>query len=492
MMNSQLPNILWICCDQQRHDSIAGLGNPFLKTPNIDKLMDEGTTFLRAYTQCPVCTPSRASFLTGRYPRTTRVLRNGNEYFPPDETLVTKLFSNYGYDGGLVGKLHLSAAEGMVEVRPDDGYRFFEWSEHPHDDWEEGHDYQEWLKEKGIRWEERYPLGDGKNQSSEGNAWKEALPPDKGGMEAEYHQTTWAFERARAFIEEERGGRPWLLSINIFDPHPPFDPPIEFRKRFDPEAMPLPLWREGELDGKPPIHREDYLKGSQGGTGPCSSRKKDDEKRQLIADYYAQIELIDENVGKILHYLEKTGQRENTILVYHSDHGEMLGDHGLYWKGAYVYEQLIHVPMIFSWPGRIRSGFKSNALVELVDIAPTLLELAGFEVPYYMQGKSLAPILRGSGEMDFHKDHIYCEYYNAMVGVHDRYISIYFDGRIKIAVHHGEEMGELYDLEKDPCEFENLWDNCGYEKCKWEYMKKCFDSAIMANMDPKPRVIRYF
>ncbi|MGI6777360.1 MAG: sulfatase [Acetivibrionales bacterium] len=491
-MKKQLPNILWICCDQQRYNSISGLGNPFLKTPNIDRLIDEGTAFLRAYTQCPVCTPSRASFLTGRYPRTTRVLRNGNEYFPPDETLVTKLFANYGYDCGLVGKLHLSAAEGMVEVRPDDGYRFFEWSEHPHDDWEEGHDYQKWLKNKGIIWDEHYPLGNGKNQSSEGNAWKESLPEGKGGIEAEYHQTTWAFERAMAFIDEARGNKPWLMSINIFDPHPPFDPPLEYRKRFDIDNMPLPLWKEGELDNKPFIQKEDYLKGSQGGTGPCCSTKSDKEKKQLIADYYAQIELIDDNVGKILKHLEETGQRDNTIILYHSDHGEMLGDHGLYWKGAYVYEQLIHVPMIFSWPGKITNNLKSNALVELVDIAPTLLELAGFEVPFYMQGKSLAPILTGAASPDFHKDHIYCEYYNAMEGVHDRHISVYFDGRIKIAVHHNEEVGELYDLENDPNEFYNLWDNPDYEKCKLEYMKKCFDSTIMANMDPKPRVIRYF
>ena len=491
-MNSKKPNILWICADQQRHNTISSLGNKLIKTPALDRLAREGTAFTRAYTQCPVCTPSRACFLTGRYPKTTRVLRNGNEYFPPDEVLVTKIFSDYGYDCGLVGKLHLSAAEGMVEVRPDDGYRFFEWSEHPHDDWETGHDYQKWLKAKGINWDEHYPLGNGRNQASGENAWKAALPPGKGGIEAEYHQAAWAFERAMAFIGEDRGGKPWLMSINIFDPHPPFDPPLSYRNRIDASKMPLPLWQDGELENKPLIQMQDYLNGSQGGTGPCCSKKDDMEKRQLVADYYAQIELIDDQVASMVRFLEETGQRDNTIILYHSDHGEMLGDHGLYWKGAYVYEQLLHVPMIFSWPGHIRENLQANALVELVDIAPTLLELCGFDIPFHMQGKSLEPILTEKAGPGYHKDHIYSEYYNAMLGVHDRYISIYFDGRYKIAVHHNEEPGEFYDLETDPDEFVNLWDNPSCEKLKLKYMKKCFDSTVMASMDPKPRVIRYF
>ncbi len=115
-----------------------------------------------------------------------------------------------------------------------------------------------------------------------------------------------------------------------------------------------------------------------------------------------------------------------------------------------MYEQLLNVPVILSWPGHIPAGLKVDALTELVDLAPTLLELAGLEVPYYMQGRSLAPILTGGADPSVHKDHIYCEYYHAMKGVHDRYISIYFDGRHKIAVHHGEDMGELYDLKEDP------------------------------------------
>ena len=488
------PNILWICADQQRYDSIRALGNRYINTPVLDGLIEGGASLTRAYTQCPVCTPSRACFLTGRYPRTARVVRNGIEYFPPDEKLVTRLFADAGYDCGLIGKLHLSAAEGMVEVRPDDGYRFFEWSEHPHDDWETGHAYQDWLKAKGVEWSEHYCLGDGKNQSSKtNNGWKEAVPEGLGGIESEYSQTTWAFERARAFIEQPRAeGQPWLLSVNIFDPHPPYDPPKTYRDRLDASRIDAPLFREGELDDKPPIQKEDYLYGSQGGTGPCYAALSEKSRRQMIADYLAQVLQIDDRLGELIGLLRASGRLEDTIVVYHSDHGEMNGDHGLYWKGAYVYEQLLHVPVIFSWPGYIPAGVKVDALTELVDLAPTLLELAGLEVPCYMQGRSLAPILLGKASPHEHKRQIYSEYYCAMRGVHNRYISICFDGRYKIAVHHGEEPGELYDLEADPNEFENLWNRAELVPLKLEMLKKCFDSTVLANLDPKPRVIRYF
>lgn len=486
------PNILWICADQQRHNTIHALGNDYIHTPTLDALAEHGCAFLNTYTQSPVCTPSRACFLTGRYPKTTRVNRNGNEYFPADEVLVTKIFADAGYDCGLVGKLHLSAAEGMVEVRPDDGYRFFEWSEHPHDDWESGHAYQDWLKERGINWDDYYCLGNGRNQSSKDNAWKNIMPVGKGGMISKYHQTTWAFERAAHFICGPHEGKPWLLSVNIFDPHPPYDPPKEYRDKLDAAQMPLPLWKEGELEGKPAYYRTDYEEGSQGGTGPCAKTFSDDTKRQLVADYYAQIEHIDARLRELLDTLEAAGQLENTIILYHSDHGEMCGDHGLYWKGAYSYEELLHVPMMFAWKGHIRENLRSTALVELVDIAPTLLELAGLPVPYYMQGKSLAPILTGTADPSFHKPAVHSEYYYAMPGIHPYYISIYFDGRYKMAVHHNEEISEFYDLKNDPCEYENLWGKPEYAALQMEYLKKCFDLTAMNTMDPKPPAIRYF
>ena len=132
-MPGKKPNILWICTDQQRYDTIHALGNQNIRTPNLDGLIDEGVGFLNAYSQSPLCTPSRASFLTGCYPSTLHVNRNGNDYFPEAaaDRLITRTLTDIGYDCGMSGKLHLSAAQGRVEIRPNDGYRFYKWSHHP-------------------------------------------------------------------------------------------------------------------------------------------------------------------------------------------------------------------------------------------------------------------------------------------------------------------------------------------------------------------------
>ena len=248
--------------------------------------------------------------------------------------------------------------------------------------------------------------------------------------------------------------------------------------------MQLPLWKEGELENKPPHQQRDFYIGGQEGQAEPFPELTDYEKREHFRDYYAEIELVDNQFGRLMDYLDKIGERENTVVIYMSDHGEMNGDHGLYWKGAYFYEALTHVPLIISCPSRILQNVKSNALVELVDLAPTLMELAGYEVPYFMQGKSLVPILTGTADKDHHKDSVYSEFYHCLKGTHeDIYATMYFDGRYKIVNYHGKEFGELYDLENDPCEFDNLWNKESYQVLKHELIKKNFDSAIMKNMD---------
>jgi len=477
-------NVIWFCTDQQRYDTISCLGNKYIKTPNLDRLIASGVAFTRAYTQSPVCTPSRASFLTGRYPRTTGVCFNGNDDFPKDEVLVTKLMHDNGYTCGLTGKLHLTGAQGRMERRTDDGYTFMKWSHHPHDDWDEGiNHYQDWLKSKGIKWEEHY-----KGRYLSMNSWPPVQAPGFSGkeigIEAEYHQTTWCVEEAINFIEQNIDGK-WMVCINPFDPHPPLDPPQEYKDRLNCNDMPLPLWKEGELDNKPPFQMHDYLYGGQNGATESIIGLTEDDKRERFRDYYAMIELIDDQLGRLIDYIEAKGLRENTLIIFHSDHGEMNGDHGLYWKGPYFYEALVHVPLIFSCPGVIKSGIISNALVELVDIAPTILELAGLEVPCYMQGKSIAPILTGKADPSFHKEAVYCEYYRSMKDCHEVDATMYFDGRFKLVVYHGCDYGELYDLVKDPNEYDNMWDNVEYRSVKFELIKRSFDHAILCNRDNK-------
>ena len=200
------PNILWICTDQQRYDTIGALGNPYVQTPHIDRLVREGVAFTHAYCQSPICTPSRASFLTGTHPVRTRTTRNGNDAMAPGHPpLVTKLLADAGYDCGLIGKLHLSSAYRRIERRTDDGYRYWQYSHAPRDDWPVGHDYADWVRSKGYVLKE--------------------LTQSLDGVPAELHQTTWCAQKTSEIMREDRGDQPWLASGNIYDPHPPFNPP---------------------------------------------------------------------------------------------------------------------------------------------------------------------------------------------------------------------------------------------------------------------------
>ncbi|MFC1716947.1 sulfatase [Candidatus Poribacteria bacterium] len=462
------PNILWLCTDQQRFDTITSLGNSYIRTPNIDKLASEGVTFTRAYSPSPVCTPSRAAFLTGRYPRTARCRQNG-AHIPPDEILVTRLLAEDGYDCGLVGKLHLGPCHKRMEKRINDGYRVFEWSHHPAPDWPEN-DYIKWVESKGQSWSKLY------NRTPGEPVW--------AGMPTEFHQTTWCAEKTIEFLSEERDG-PWLMSFNCFDPHHAFDPPAEYLERYDPSDVPMPSFQPGELDNKPKFQRVDH-QGAYGGNGMSFARLNEYQRRQVVAAYYAMIELIDDQVARILKALDETGQRDDTLVIFTSDHGEMLGDHGILLKGPYFYDCAIRVPLIMRWPGQFPAGLQSDALVELMDLAPTVLEAGGLSPLDRMQARSLMPICTGQASPNEHKDQVYCEYYNAMPGHdHSAHGTMIFDGRYKIAVYHGRDEGELYDLESDPNEFSNLWHSSEHKDLKFDLMKRCFDASIFT-MDPYP------
>ena len=210
--------------------------------------------------------------------------------------------------------------------------------------------------------------------------------------------------------------------------------------------------------------------------------------RLLQAAYAAMIKQVDDQLGRILDALEVSGQRDNTIVIFTSDHGEMLGDHGLIQKGCRFYEGLVRVPLIFSWPGHIKAGLRSDALVELSDKAPTLLQLVDEEVPGHMTGKSLLPILKGDASPSYHRDFVRCEYYDALQAPDGTFATMYRDQQYKLVVYHGRAYGELYDLEEDPDEFDNQWETPAFIATRAKLMKSSFDASMLA-MDRGPRRI---
>ena len=455
------PNILWICTDQQRYDTIGSLNNPHLRTPHLDRLVSQGVAFTHAYCQSPICTPSRASFLTGHYPSTLRNCINGNASWSDARPLVTRLLADAGYDCGLAGKYHLSSAQGRIEPRADDGYREFHWSHHPPDDWPKGHAYADWLKSQGANYTK--------------------LHKRLGYIPTELHQTTWCANQAIQFMRQERD-RPWLFSFNCFDPHPPFDPPKEFVDRFDVAKLPGPLFRESDLAAQARLAQVNFQ------SKPERPEKLDCRKHQAM--YWAQIELIDQNVGRMLDALEETGQRDNTIVIFTSDHGDATGDHGLRAKGCRFYEGLVRVPLIISCKSRFRSGVRGSALVELTDLAPTLLDAAGVAGSEKMQGRSLLPILSGTTPADQHRETVRSEYYRVLDGP-QTYATMIRDGRFKLVAYHGLNLGELFDLENDPGEFDNLWDDSNYADVRFKLLSRNFDALALATDTGSERVGRY-
>jgi arylsulfatase A-like enzyme len=462
-----MPNILWIVADQQRYDTIEGLNNKYIRTPHLRKFMDSAVTFTHAYVQNPVCAPSRGSFLTGRYPHTTGLRANGQR-IRPEERLITRILADYGYACGLSGKLHLSPCEGgRNEDRIDDGYQVFWWSHDLSDQWPGRNMWRVWLKDQGVTWPATPP----------GTiAWGVPIDP-------KYTQTAWCSDMAIQFIRQQRKFNPWLMSVNIFQPHHPFWPTKEYLDRYDPEKLPSPAYHDGELASKPLFQRVDH-KGAYGGTAVSFARTDDLTHRRITAAYYAMIEQVDTEVGRMLQALEETGQADNTIVIYMSDHGEMLGDHGIYLKGPYFYDCAIRVPLMIRWPRKFKAGLRSDAFVEMADLAPTLLEAAGIPIPAGMQGRSFGPILRG--EEQRHRDSVYCEHFDSS-SLYDpppMAASVRTE-RYKLSYYQNLETGELYDLEKDPGEVENLWASARAKDVKEEMTEKLLKRMIQT-VDPLP------
>jgi arylsulfatase len=452
------PNILWYCTDQQRFDTIGALGNPHVRTPTVDRLVSDGVAFTHAYCQSPICTPSRSSFLTGLYPSRLHNTRNGNQSFPEFPPVITKLLSESGYDCGLVGKFHLQSAGQRTEPRIDDGYDYWKFSHAPRDDWDSGHDYATWVRSLGGDLDE--------------------LRTSEDRVPTELHQTTWASERAIEFIANRKEA-PWLLSVNIYDPHPPFIPPKSYADRFDPAQMPGPHFRETDLAQQQQLAAADF----QGQV----LRPEEHDARKKQADYYAMISQIDDQFRRILDAIDESEQRENTVIVFTSDHGEALGDHGLFEKGCRFYEGLVRVPLIFRWPDRFPAALQSAALVELLDLTATIVDLADLPQPDYMQGRSLLPILDGSATPNRHRDAVRCEYFDALdtsfTGRTGTYATMYRNDRFKLTIYHGLGLGELYDLQQDPWEFENLWDDPNSSEIKHKLIYESFDAHVLLTTD---------
>lgn len=481
----QRPNILWICTDQQRWDTLGCYGNPFTHTPNLDRLAAEGLRFNQAYVQNPLCQPSRGCFLTGRYPRTNGLTKNGQD-INPGEIPITRTLAEAGYHCGLIGKLHLNACDNRIkdygtewwrhigkasfdmrEPRINDGYREFLWDHAPSGN--PYSDYTKWVTAQGGSIEYRP---------------REDCSYVDHGMPVDLHQTTWCANNAIDFIRRNKGNTPWLCSVNIFDPHFPFNPPDELLARYLPklDEIPLPNFREGEWEEKPEINRK-FAENTNSRWSTAGMTDRD--HRMLRAAYWAMCDLLDIQVGRILEALDQSGQADNTIVLFMSDHGEMLGDHGLYTKGPFLYDPAIRVPLLVRWPERIPAGEVSEALVEIGDLAPTLLQAAGLPIPPRMQTRSMLPLWTDPAAHPEFREDVYSEYLDSNPDSPSQFRSVLRTPRWKIIRSHQSKPSELYDMKNDPLEQNNLWNDPQHAAIREELLERLCDRVAMT-VDPHP------
>lgn len=474
------PNILWLCADQQRYDTIRALGNEYIDTPNLDKLCREGVAFDRAYVQNPVCTPSRASFLTGKYPSAINANMLGATNNPEHCTLITKALADAGYHCGNIGKLHISAAWEGHENRCDDGYKTFLYSLSGGHDLESGcNEYRDWLIRQGIDFHDIMQQNPGAAQNkSNYYFYKDDAP-------IELRQTAWAAEEAEKFIRERnKSGEPWLLTVNCFDPHPPYDAPTHLVEKYLARNIPDPIFNKSDYTLGEQL--KDAYHQSKGVNAP------NEQIRRERASYYGMCEIVDMHFGRIIDVVNELGIRDDTVIIFSSDHGEMLGDHGLTHKGCRFYEGAVRVPLIFSCPSRFASDKVVQGITEYTDIAPTIADLCGIEFND-THGHSLVPALSENGGEGIERDYVRCEYYWSCRGAKcpPTYATMLRDRRYKLIVYHGIDAGELYDMENDPREEHNLWFESEYTELRFNMLKKSFDVAAVVQRPGQERIGRY-
>jgi arylsulfatase A-like enzyme len=500
-VNTNKPNILLITTDQQ-HFSALGTHTPVLRTPHLDRLVEEGALFERAYCPNPLCSPSRSSIITGQYPSTHGCWTIGTK-LDDDHQTVGQLLGESGYETSLIGKAHFQPLSSLPDQTsleappilrdlafwrnfngPYYGFKHIELARNHADEAWVGQHYAIWMESKGLaNWRDFFQ-DEGGTHAARSHTWD--LPE-------EFHYTTFVAERAAAAIEEAaEADKPFFIWASFQDPHPPYLVPEPWASMYDPEDVEPGRLEPGELDSMPAWFRKtqeadpDFSEWQETpfpNHGFTSHLIEDSDLRKNIATYYGMISFIDDAVGRLLNRLDELEIAENTIVVFTSDHGHFLGQHGLIAKGAFHYEDLLRIPMIARFPDRIPPCSRIRGLQSLVDLAPTFLTIAGLPVPHDMQGVDQLPVWRG--ETETARDHVLVENRHQPTKVH---IRTYIDERYKLTVYRDESTGELFDLVADPDERHNLFDDPDHEELRSELFRRFVNAELRREASKYSRI----
>ncbi|MFW5857734.1 MAG: sulfatase [Planctomycetota bacterium] len=440
------PSLLWIMTDQYNADCFSWAGHPVVRTPNLDRIAAEGVRFTQAYCQYPQCVPSRYSQLLGQYCRTHRMYGFvGNTGEQPAHLL--EHFGAHGYTTGAFGKLHLDPMGRRFapdRCAPSMGSDWF--MARP-----EGRHYGAYLARHGIDYPTRECHGGkgyGPGPASEPSA------PGCSDVPMEHNLERWTANEGIAFVREAvEAGRPFVAFVSFERPHKPVNIPAEQEDRIDAASIPLdPPETAAQLLCKPRICLE-------GRIDPCSDTwREPDSFRDLLKRYFTVIEMIDDEVGRILETLEALGVLEETAVVFCADHGDQAGRKRIFDKCQHAStNQVARIPFLLLPPKAWRTeagGQTVDAPVESIDLYPTVCDWAGLPRPDHLEGRSLARVCTGEEAADPHRP-AFCESFFRRAVVQDGW---------RLVHHCGGSVGELYHIAEDPLEYENLYLTPGHAK----------------------------
>lgn len=500
-MANNRPNILLITSDQQ-HWNTLGINNPEIKTPALDKLASQGVVFGRTYCPNPTCTPTRSSIVTGRYPSQHGAWTLGT-HLPQSELTIGEVMSQEGYRTALVGKAHFQALASTEEFPslesypimqdldfwrkfhgPFYGFEHIELARNHTEEQHVGQHYAIWMEENGLTdWRAHFRPPTGTH------------PPQYGrwSLPEEFHYDRWIAERTNALMEQySKSGENFLLWASFLDPHPPYMVSEPYDTMYDPASLTVPSITPGEHDTNPPHfamtqqEKPDFSAYRETGFGMHgfgSHLKSREARAQDIAYYYAMVSLMDKYIGKILEKLDELGLAEDTLVVFTTDHGHFVSQHGLIAKGPFHYEDMVKLPFIARFPGRMAAGTTCNAMQSLVDLPSTILSIAGLEIPRVMAGVDQREVWFGQKESA--RDHVIVENHHEPTTI---FAYTYIDRRYKLTTYYHRNYGELFDLQTDPGEVRNLWNSPEHQSLKAELVMKFLHAEMGKHPTWMPRV----
>lgn len=481
-MTDTRPNIVFIITDQQRYDTLGALGYSYANTPAVDRLVREGTAFTQCHVAGASCAPARGALFTGYYPHTTGNVRNGDLW----RHTWLEHFQAAGYYTVNIGKMH---TEPMDTPAGFDERFNVENKQRARKAKGVNQDYlDEWDRALGLRGHPR-PTP---TEYGELPNYETCLGAFDWPWEPELHPDTFVGDLANWWIDRKPRKQPTFLQIGFPGPHPPYDPLREEAEKYLDQDLPVLPVAPGEIESQPQALQD--LRKLHMEVGPDSTLLRPDasleERKRQRAYYLANQTMIDRKVGEILEQLKKKGYLDNAVVVFTSDHGDCLGDHGLSqkWSG---YDQITRVPLVVWGPGRVAAGQTVDGLVQQQDIVSYLMQVAGIELPTSFEVNPLNAALEANGAGAFAgRDAVYCE------NGKERHMSADMLSMVRTAdwklVHFlGNDLGQLFDLKNDPQELKNLWNDAGALARRKEMMERLFEWRLKSSIQASDWAAEY-